>query len=159
MTFDPDALPVPDMGLRCVACGSRLAGAPQHACPQCGRPFSIEEHIPRGDFPVVIVDGEEVKVTPRIAELLRVAGIPFLEQTGPMEAIYGVTHPTWEKGRLAVPRANYFEVIELLLRDAAGESPSSPPAQREVEWTCETCGETNPGSFEVCWKCASVESA
>jgi len=28
-------------------------------------------------------------------------------------------------------------------------------AQPAAEWTCKTCRETNPGSFEVCWNCGT----
>jgi ribosomal protein L40E len=28
--------------------------------------------------------------------------------------------------------------------------------ETEVEWTCRKCNESNPGSFELCWKCGHV---
>ncbi|MBK8266827.1 MAG: hypothetical protein IPK83_00330 [Planctomycetes bacterium] len=57
MEFDPNVLPVPDLGLCCMQCGYALRGLPSHRCPECGREFTLNEYIPRGDFPVVIRHG------------------------------------------------------------------------------------------------------
>ncbi len=45
--IDIDVLPVPDWGLRCEACGAVLAGASEHRCPRCDRPYSIRDLVAR----------------------------------------------------------------------------------------------------------------
>ncbi|RIK69368.1 MAG: hypothetical protein DCC65_01090 [Planctomycetota bacterium] len=152
MAFDPYALPVPDLGLRCLRCGYNLAHLPRHRCPECGTEFDIESYIPPGDVPLVILNGEEVRITADIAELLRQYQIGFLQRAGPFD-VYGAEVPLAGRGALAVPRERYFEVIDLLRRRACGESlPAVPPA-REEEWTCDHCGEECPPNFELCWNC------
>ncbi|MFQ5425296.1 MAG: hypothetical protein ACE5F9_15125, partial [Phycisphaerae bacterium] len=153
MTFDPDALPVPDLGLRCLKCGYNLAGLPTHRCPECGRPFQIDEHIPRGDFPLVIFDSHPVPVTPEVAELLRNARIPFMDEDSPANRLYGIAGATDRRRHLTVPRDTYFEVIDLLRRHALGQPLPATPEQDRPDWTCPACTESNPGTFEVCWNC------
>jgi hypothetical protein len=154
MPFDPEALPVPDLGLRCLACGYNLADLPEHRCPECGSRFTMEEHIPKGDFPVVIFNQKEVLTTPPVLELLKRARIPYVEVLRPGETVWGFGGPTHNKCRLGVPRASYFEVIDLLRRQAFDE----PMPEREGEaegpdWPCPSCGEGNPCNFDLCWNC------
>jgi hypothetical protein len=154
MAFDPDALPIPDLGLRCPGCGYNLAGLPEHRCPECGRALDFDDHIPKGDFPPVIFQGKEVRITPEVSEILNRARIPFMEKIGPVESLYGIGGPTNTRARLAVPRGRYLEVIHLLRQyEVHGELPPEPgpPAP---DWTCPACGETNPGAFETCWSCS-----
>ncbi|MBN2563143.1 MAG: hypothetical protein JXQ75_19650 [Phycisphaerae bacterium] len=153
MAFDPEALPVPDLGLRCLNCGYGLAGLPRHRCPECGRVFTIDEHIPKGDFPIVIFNGKEVGSKPEVVELLKRYQIPFTEMMGPIEAIYGLGGVTHSRSRIAVPRASYFAVIDLLRRQALGEELPPVETSDRGDWTCTRCGEENPGNFEVCWNC------
>lgn len=155
-SFDPHALPVPDLGLRCLGCGYHLAGLPTHRCPECGRAFDVDEHIPRGDYPVVIFDGQEVLLTPEVIDLVRRYQVPFLESHGPIEAAYGLNRAVMNRSRLTVPRDRYFEVIDLLRRQAAGQPmPPPPDSQARPDWACDHCGEHNPGTFELCWQCGA----
>jgi len=152
--FDPEALPVPDLGLRCLKCGYYLAELSERRCPECGRPFTMDEHIPRGDFPVVIYGGHEVALTPEIMALMRAAQIPYMEMMRPGDTIYGFGGLTHSRCRLGVPRAVYFHAIELLRRRDAGLLRiDESPADERPEWTCGGCGEENPGNFDVCWQC------
>lgn len=154
MAFDQEALPVPDLGLKCLYCSYNLAGLPEHRCPECGRTFSMEDHIPAGDFPVVIFNGKEVVSTPAVVELLKRMQIPFLEVMRPGESMWGFGGATSAKSRIGVPRSSYFEVIDLLRRQALGEPLPEPEEQPEgPEWTCSGCGENNPANFELCWNC------
>lgn len=154
MDFDPHALPVPDLGLGCLHCGFKLAGLPEHRCPECGRAFDLNAHMPKGDFPPVIYQGKEVRLTPEVMEILKRARIPYMEKIGPVESLYGIGGATNPKARLAVPRSQYLEVIHLLRQhERNGELPPEPgPAP--PDWTCPACDETNPGTFEVCWNCS-----
>ena len=157
MAFDPESLPVPDLGLRCLACGYNLAGLPEHRCPECGRRFSMEEHIPSGDFPVVIFNGKEVAGTPVVVDLLKRMRIPYMEVMRPGETVWGFGGPTHGTCRIGVPRSCYFEVIDLLRRQAFGELMPEAEAESEgAEWTCSGCGESNPGSFDLCWNCGGA---
>jgi len=49
--------------------------------------------------------------------------------------------------RLYVPVADRQRASELL-------AAARKEAERPV-WTCPQCGETNEGSFDVCWKCGA----
>jgi hypothetical protein len=160
MPFDPEALPVPDLGLRCLSCGYNLAGLPEHRCPECGRTFAMEDHIPKGDFPVVIFNGKEVVSTPAIVELLARMQIPYMEVLRPGENMLGFGGATHSRCRVGVPRSSYFEVIDLLRRQALGEPLPEPEEEAAgPDWKCSGCGEENPGNFEVCWSCGGPRAS
>lgn len=156
MSFDPESLPVPDLGLRCRKCGYGLAGLPRHQCPECGQTFTMDEMVPPGDFPIVIFDGNELRGQPEVLNLLRRYRIPFIEVLGPAEAMYGLVATLQGRSRIAVPRASYFEVIDLLRRQALEEELPPPEEQTFADWTCPACREDNPGTFGVCWNCETV---
>jgi hypothetical protein len=157
MLFDPEALPVPDLGLRCLNCGYGLAGLPRHQCPECGRTFTLDEHIPPGDFPIVIFDGKELLNTADVLELLRRYQIPYLEILRETQATIGYSSALLGAARIGVIRECYFDVIDLLRRKARNEPFPPPPAQSDdtADWACPACGEENPGNFEVCWNCGT----
>jgi hypothetical protein len=157
MSFDPYALPIPDLGMLCRKCRYPLGGLPEHRCPECGRAFDIDEHIPKGDFPSVIFNGKEVPLTVEIMNLMQVYRIPFMDALRHVDAGFGFDRSVNTRSRLAVPRAAYFEVIDMLRRRAAGQPlPEPPPALDGPEWPCGDCGESNPGNFAECWNCGAV---
>ncbi len=159
MTFDPEVLPVPDLGLQCKKCAYSLADLPEHRCPECGTPFNVEDHIPAGDFPVVIFNGKEAYCMPDVLGLLKRVQIPYMEVMRPGETMLGAGGATHNRCRLAVPRASYFEVIDLLRRQALGEEPPGEVHTEQPDWTCKGCGESNPGNFETCWNCGNASPA
>ena len=158
--FDPDAIPVPDLGLACKQCGYPLAGLPAHRCPECGRPFTLEEYLPRGDCPVLIADGQEVRGTKEIVELLWIYQVPFVEVSDPVRSAFAQIWPAMTRApaRIGVPRDRYFEAIDLIRRQRFDEPMPEPPAavMRQNDWQCVKCDETNPSNFDVCWNCGSV---
>ncbi|HUN81568.1 MAG TPA: hypothetical protein VMV81_08690 [Phycisphaerae bacterium] len=159
--LDPEALPIPDFGLRCLNCGYLLAGLPEHRCPECGRLIKIQEHIPPGDWPMVILEGAPVSVTAEVSSMLGIYQIPFMSvrshsgrgETG-IDDVLGLG-ALGESGKLRVPRLCFFETVDLLRRLRLGEPmPEPPPAPKDLpDWKCESCGEENPGNFDICWKC------
>lgn len=160
--IDPESLPVPDLGLRCHRCGYPLAGLPEHRCPECGRTFTIDEHIPPGDFPQLFADGQEVRAEQHILALLRTYQIPWIERTDAFPSLFS---GSWVPGqdrpaRIGVPRERYFEAIELMRRSQLGEPlPPVPGAGgREESWLCPHCEEVNPPNFEVCWNCGEADA-
>lgn len=153
MAFDQDALPVPDLGLKCLRCAHPLAALSRRRCPECGRPFTMEEHIPQGDYPMVILEGKPVQLDAGVRELLRRARIPFLDRRAPVDQLYGLGGLTDRGGLLGVPRDCYFEVIDLLRRRVLGEPMPDFAEPDGPDWACGSCGEQNPGTFEVCWSC------
>ncbi len=155
MTFDPEALPVPDLGLLCRKCGYPLAGLSQHRCPECGRAFTMEEYIPPGDFPFLIYDGKQVRPTPETIELLKQACIPYMHVMPPGDTVLKNMgyNPDKLRGHIAVPRELYFETIDLLRRRQLGEPIETPTAVEQPDWTCPACSEENPGTFDMCWNC------
>jgi len=157
--FDPELLPVPDLGLRCLSCGYNLAGLPRHLCPECGRKIRLEEHIPPGEFPMLILNGQRVPATDEIRGLLRRYRLPFMENKVHSETIMISVGPAaFSAGHLCVAREIYFEAIDLLRRHMLGERMPEAPTSTEGadEWICTGCGEANPGHFEVCWNCEAV---
>lgn len=157
MEFDPEALPVPDLGLKCKNCGYPLGGLSLHRCPECGRTFTLKEYIPRGDAPRVIFGAREVRLTPEILELMERSGIPLAAESSTLEKLVGLDALAGKSRWLTVPRAYYFHAIEALRRYAqTGRLPSpltETPMAEGREWGCSHCGESNPGTFELCWHC------
>ena len=156
MTFDPEQLPIPDLGLCCLACGYGLAGLPRHRCPECGRAVVIDEHIPRGDFPIVIFDGQELVNTPETVELLRRYRIPYQQIRGVIESTIGLGVAMSARCKIGVIRECYFETIDLLRRQALGQPMPAAPPLEQADWKCPGCGEENPGTFECCWNCGEA---
>ncbi|MFW6060913.1 MAG: hypothetical protein ACODAQ_12100, partial [Phycisphaeraceae bacterium] len=154
------ALPVPDLGLGCKRCGYPLAGLTEHRCPECGRPFTLEEYLPRGDWPALIAGGEEVRATVETIRLLHTYQIPFVEMADPLQAALAHVWPAVNRQapRLGVPRERYFEAIDLIRRQRFGEAMPQPPAppERAEEWRCAQCDEVNPPNFEICWNCGAA---
>jgi hypothetical protein len=160
MSFDPDALPVPDFGLRCRICGSSLAGLSSHECSTCGQKFILEEHIPAGDFPVVIFEGRELRNTPEVIGLLRRYQIPYLEILPDPQASIRYHGALAGAASVGVIRDSYFEAIDILRRQKRNEPlPPVPPRSDEIaEWRCSACWEENPGNFDVCWNCGAASA-
>lgn len=157
--FDPNALPVPDLGLACPNCGYPLANLPNHRCPECGRPFTLEEFIPKGDFPPLIADGHEVRATDEVVALLRQYQIPYAPLHEPVQDMLGGLSLSGftRSPRIAVPRDRYLEAIDLIRRHTHGELMPDEPIAADPHnlWTCPACQELNPGNFDLCWNCGA----
>ncbi len=148
--FSGNELPWPDFGLDCTACGMALAGAGQHGCPRCGKPFDLEDWLPAGEsFVVDQVFLGEVPVLPFEA-MLRDEGVPYRYVAGKTVGdIYGLTSGT--AVRLEVPTDFYLEVC--YLRQQARREMEAGRRQMGQTWRCPRCGEDVPGHFELCWNC------
>lgn len=161
--FDPDQLPIPDLGLRCRVCGYTLARLPEHRCPECGDVFFMEDYIPQGAYPLLFADGKPVRLTCELAELFNRYHIPFIEQVDPVSATWGGFRFLRQRGGhpVSVPRDSYFFTIDLLRRQKQNEPmPDPPPAALPgTQWTCPHCDETNPPGFELCWNCQQTREA
>ncbi|MFP4145211.1 MAG: hypothetical protein ACLFV3_08715 [Phycisphaeraceae bacterium] len=154
--FDPEQLPVPDLGFVCRGCGYPLAGLNQWECPECGRPFTLEEFIPRGGFPLLIAGGEPVRATDEMVDLLELYQIPYIAAEDALESALGGVSLGSSRRRppIAVPREQYLEAVDLVRRLRLDEPLPDPPLRRsETEWTCPGCGEQNPANFDICWNC------
>ena len=158
-SFDPDAYPLADFGLRCD-CGYPLANLTEHRCPECGSAFTLDQFIPQGAMPVLIADAKQVRATPETVDLLRRYRIPFAEQETLFTRMLGSKGPMLSRESSApimVPRDRFLEAIDLLRRQKFGEPMPEPPAPPETdppEWICPRCQQPNPGNFEVCWNCS-----
>ncbi len=155
--FDPDALPVPDLGFACPDCGYPLAGLTEHRCPECGRPFELEQFIPAGEFPPLIAGGRFVTATDDVLMLMRTYQIPVVELRSAVRTVFGGLMPGGHEGvRIAVPRSRYLEAIDLIRRMEQYEPLPPPPdaaAGADSPWVCDFCGEENPPTFGLCWNC------
>jgi hypothetical protein len=154
MPFDIDAIPTPDLGLRCMECSYPLGGLMERRCPSCGQVFEYESFVPKGDFPALIADGKEVLLTPEVSDALRRAQIPFVEVLGTAAHLYGTFSAMHNNTRVGVPRSQYFEAVDAVKRLKDGVS-NLPPHDARSEWVCPQCQEENPGTFEICWQCES----
>jgi hypothetical protein len=74
------------------------------------------------------------KVTLRNENLIGMVG--FLPESATLPQIWVEDEDDWERGRAVVK-----EFEERRSTDSG------------TELTCPACGETNPGNFELCWKC------
>jgi len=160
--FDPNQLPMPDLGLACRECGYPLAHVAEHRCPECGWAFGMDDLVPPGEFPPLFADGQPVRGTPQVTQLLRAYHVPFIPQVDPSVGVFGLVRTSRQVGDpLLVPRERYLEAVDLLRRQQQGEPmPPTPAApDRTVEWTCPGCGEENPAHFELCWNCERSVSA
>lgn len=156
MSPDDPNFRVPDFGLKCPSCSYLLAGLPRLVCPECGRAFTMEEFIPRGEFPQVFMDGRAIIADEDVRALMHRYHIPFMEKSGLTESIMlSVGAKAKSPGQLCVPRESYFEVFDLLRRVRLNLELPPPPetADAAVEWTCSGCSESNPGNFDMCWNC------
>ncbi|MEO1236923.1 MAG: hypothetical protein AAFX76_09070 [Planctomycetota bacterium] len=156
--FDPDQLPVPDLGLGCSHCGYPLAGLPKRVCPECGRAFVLSEMVPKGDMPPLVAGGERVYATDEIVELFQRYQLPFVRLQNEFDAALG-SYSTTIRSRPAppvgVPPEHYLEAIDLIRRKLHGEPMPDPPTVDHDgrDWICPACKEENPGNFGVCWSC------
>lgn len=135
-----------------MKCGYPLARLTERRCPECGTPFEYESFVPKGDFPVLIVDGKKALLTPDVMDALRRAKIPFMELGGQTMELYGFHSVSQSKSHVGVPRSQYFDAVTTL-RQLCDDLFEAPPQDLTVDWTCSECGEVNPGPFEICWKC------
>lgn len=151
MEFDPEALPIPSLGLTCRHCGYLLDQLPEHRCPECGWRFTIDNLLPPGDFPLVTMDGAPVLLTPDVGAILKAARILHVRYDGPLESVYGL--PSSINGRqwFCVSRSELLYLIYLL------RNRDRLPAQQVTgpDWACTSCSESNPGTFALCWSCGS----
>ena len=155
--FDPRALPLPDLGLRCPerGCGHPLAGLSRPGCPECGRAIDLEQFLPPGDQPRLYVEGRTVRATPDITALLNHHHLAWQRDAGTLEAVMqiGGQVASGAHQEVCVARPDYLAAVDLLRRAACGSPPPLPPETHSGEdWVCR-CGEENPAGFELCWAC------
>ena len=158
--FDLETGPLPDLGLKCKTCGYPLAGLHKCQCPECGRLFTLEEYIPPGPTPRLYADGKPVRATQEVVELLGRYDIPWQPLNEPSDGMFGGIPLT--KGQttpaIGVSQSDYFFTVDLIRRQKQGEPlPPEPDdvtrLRPTVTWTCTSCGEENPGHFDICWSC------
>ena len=155
--FDPRALPLPDLGLRCPGpgCGYPLAGLARPGCPECGHAIDLEQFLPPGDQPLLYVEGRTVRATPDVAALLNHHHIAWQRDAGTLETVLQIGGQLASSAHqeVCVARHDYLAAVDLLRRAARGSPPPAPPDLHPGgDWIC-PCGEENPAGFELCWAC------
>lgn len=68
-------------------------------------------------------------------------------------SVIGFSNPALLDPALYVTDDTQVEAARELLREHFAAAPSTA-----VEWTCPACKESNPASFEVCWKCQAAQN-
>ncbi len=144
-------LPLPDFGLTCRSCGAPLAGCATFHCGVCRRSFDPQRDAPLR--PWFTIDSSLAAEIPLALLPIRFAEeeIPFVPEPGKLFRDLALGSRSIG-GALRVPRAYYFDVLELLERlrremRAARELPLGG------DWRCARCGENVPAHFETCWNC------
>jgi len=157
--FDPNALPIPDLGLRCRRCSYPLVGLSEHRCSECGDVFSMEDYLPDGAFPPLYAEGGPVRISHDLRDLFEAYHLPFIEIHDPVTSLnIAIGSLVSDKGLpIAVPRERYFEAIDLYRRMRHGEPlPELPLLPEHNEpWQCPQCSEENPPAFDLCWQCGA----
>lgn len=153
MEFDPDALPIPALGLRCPRCEYLLDGLPRRRCPECGREFTMDELVPPGEWPLVSLAGRPVRLTDRMAALLRQAGVPYIAAEFDIASYVGAPHALPSNRWFRVSRWDYLYTL-FLLQHPDLAPPAAPPSGER--WRCPQCGRSCPPNFELCWNCEAA---
>jgi len=152
---DPNALPVPPLGYRCHSCDYDLTGAGEHRCPECGRPFSPDDYLPPGAYPLLIVEGSPVRPTADVIALLDEHQVPHGSELNPLDQAFGFRFSAVEQPTVTIMRDFYWDAVDLIVRERRGlPLPDAPPPREDrPDWVCDGCQESNPGTFDVCWQC------
>lgn len=144
--------PLPDFGLVCQKCDKPLAGATADECPTCAAAFDVDDRVPADNW--VLVDEFTARglALSGITALLADQHVPFTFVTGKsLSELYGGSSVIG--ARLRVPRDFYLEVLWLL--QSRRRDLEQVRAGDFTDWTCDQCGESSPGHFEVCWNCGA----
>jgi rubrerythrin len=142
--------PFPDFGLECANCGHPLAGATGRTCPQCGERFYPESLRPKG--PWFRIDQWVVDYLPTaiLEHALAQDAVPFVRREDQsFRSIYGMSSEV--TGRMLVSNEFFFDFL-WVLRQQVEQYDQDKTAARG-KWACSQCGESNPGNFQLCWKC------
>ncbi len=144
--------PIPDWGFQCSGCRRELRGWPTARCPQCGVENDPLERLPAAAFFMLHEQSCPGLNGPTVELLMQREQIPYIFQLQRTfgDMILGRGDFPW---RLFIPREFFFDSCAAL----AAERRRLAQARTlgAIEWHCARCGENNPGTFSICWNCAS----
>ncbi|MGE3180639.1 MAG: hypothetical protein AB7N71_03350 [Phycisphaerae bacterium] len=147
-TYVGNESPLPDFGWSCKKCEKPLAGSTNNACQQCGEAIQRPNFIPDGEWITLHDEHTHELSEPHLARLLSREFIPFQRESD-LRAIDIYMGGT--RNKILVPHEFFVDALHAIVAEAhhvqsLGEAP---------EWSCSRCGESNPPTFEICWKCAT----
>lgn len=147
-TFRGDESPLPDFGWQCRSCEKPLAGAAGEQCPHCAEAFARESFVPQGAWVTLQETHTHGLATEHVARLLGREFIPYQRESD-LRAID--IYMGGSRTKILVPREFFFDATHALAAEAKrvaalGEAP---------KWNCAACGDANPATFEICWKCGA----
>ena len=138
-----------DYEFKCPKCKYSLKGITGTYCPECGTHLEYE--------PVTVFTAAEQSLVWAAALVMDRHEISNLIVTGSYDPFIGIFTGRGSMPHLMVPFKFFHEAANLLEESFGGrffkrgERPAKSPEQ--PPWTCSACGEENPVTFEVCWKC------
>ena len=138
----------------CPRCKYSLQGIEPVYCPECGTHVEFE--------PTVVFTAADQSLVWAAALVLDQHEISNLIVTGSYDPFLGAFAKAGSMPRLMVPFKFVYEAISILDERFGrrmfkpGEAPARPAP--EPNWTCPSCSEENPASFELCWNCNAPRS-
>ena len=143
--------PFPDFGLLCVRCSRPVAGATESACPHCRKRFEAAALRPTREWFGVEPWVDESLPLAVLESALAEEYVPFLlREDKSFHTIYGLSPEV--RGRLLVSSEFFFDFLHLVRR-VRERFKLDREAAGTTRWVCRSCGERNPGHFQVCWMC------
>jgi hypothetical protein len=135
--------------LNCPKCRYLLTGIGAEYCPECGIELSYE--------PITVFAAADQSIVWAAAMVLDQNEITNLIATGSYDPVLGIFTRRQSLPHIMVPFKFYHEAVQLLDSEfgkrefKTGDRPERPI--QAPDWTCSSCQEESPGSFELCWQC------
>ncbi len=141
-----------DLAFECPRCAYNLTGVSGEYCPECGIALAYE--------PVTVFTAADLSLAWAAVLVLDNARISNLLVSSSFDLGLAVLRRKSSYPRVLVPFKFFYEAADLLQREFGAREfgPAAQPIRSGPHlppWRCSQCGEENPGTFEICWQCAS----
>ena len=148
--------PLPDFGLLCGRCRRPLAGAAGNDCAHCGSPFVCDPPEDRDGWVRIDADLSAPLSVMHLQSVLADEQVPHVPYQLRSDEQTAIPVPLARRTML-VRREFWFEMRWLIAR--ATRDMRDRVRESGEEWTCPTCGEAVPYTFDICWQCQTARQA